>query len=88
MPDLLDSGNTYVRGGGWIEDRFRVSDSVTIVSRAAHGGSGITDGAIVSPRASAVIGLGRSTRLRAAAGLYAQSPGYEKLIISDYLWTR
>ena len=23
VPDLFDSGNTYFRGGGWIEDRFR-----------------------------------------------------------------
>jgi hypothetical protein len=34
---------------------------------------------------SGTIGLGRSTRLRAAAGLYTQSPGYEKLIQSDYV---
>ena len=34
---------------------------------------------------SAVVGLGRSTRLLAAAGLYTQSPGYEKLIQSDYV---
>jgi hypothetical protein len=85
VPDVLDSGNTYVRGGGWIEDRFRLSDSVTVVPGLRIDHSGITDGAILSPRASAVVGLGRSTRLRAAAGRYAQSPGYEKLILSDYL---
>jgi hypothetical protein len=81
----LESANTYFRGGGWIEDRFRISDSVTVVPGLRIDGSGITDGAILSPRASAVVGLGRSTRLRAAAGLYTQSPGYEKLILSDYL---
>ncbi|HEV7498457.1 MAG TPA: TonB-dependent receptor, partial [Vicinamibacteria bacterium] len=85
VPDVLDSGNTYFRGGGWIEDRFRISDSVTIVPGLRIDGSGMTDGAIVSPRASAVVGLGRSTRLLAGAGLYTQSPGYEKLIVSDYL---
>ena len=85
VPDVLDSGNTYFRGGGWIEDRFRISDSVTIVPGLRIDGSGMTDGAIVSPRASAVVGLGRSTRLLAGAGLYTQSPGYEKLILSDYL---
>jgi carboxypeptidase family protein/TonB-dependent receptor-like protein len=85
VPDVLDSGNTYVRGGGWIEDRFRLSDSVTVVPGLRIDGSGITEGAIVSPRASVVIGLRPSTRLRAAAGRYAQSPGYEKLIVSDYL---
>ena len=82
---MLESANTYFRGGGWIEDRFRVSDSVTVVPGLRLDGSGMTDGAVVSPRVSAVVGLGRSTRLRAAAGLYTQSPGYEKLILSDYL---
>jgi TonB-dependent receptor-like protein/carboxypeptidase family protein len=85
VPDVLESANTYVRGGGWIEDRFRLSDSVTVVPGLRIDASGITGGAILSPRASGVLGLGRSTRLRAAAGLYTQSPGYEKLILSDYL---
>ena len=47
--------------------------------------SGMTDGPSLSPRVSGTIGLGRSTRLRAAGGLYTQSPGYEKLIQSDYV---
>jgi len=45
----------------------------------------MSDSAVVSPRLSATYGVGPGTRLRASAGLYAQSPGYEKLIVSDYL---
>jgi hypothetical protein len=85
VPDVLESFNTYVRGGGWFEDRFRLSDSVTVVPGLRLDGSGITDGVMLSPRVSTVIGLGPSTRLRGAAGLYTQSPGFEKLILSDYL---
>ena len=85
LPDLFDSGNSYTRGGGWVEDRFRLTDRVTVVPGVRLDASGLTDGARLSPRLSGAIGLGRSTRLRAAAGLYTQSPGYEKLIQSDYV---
>ena len=40
--------------------------------------------ATLSPR-SASLRLDAATRLRAAGGLFTQSPGYEKLIQSDYL---
>lgn len=85
LPDLFESANSYGRGGGWIEDRFRISDRVTVVPGLRLDVSGMTDGPRLSPRVSGTIGLGRSTRLRAAAGLYTQSPGYEKLIQSDYV---
>ncbi|HET6900142.1 MAG TPA: TonB-dependent receptor, partial [Vicinamibacteria bacterium] len=85
VPDLLASANRYVRGGAWLEDQFRVTDSLTIVPGLRLDASGMSDSAVVSPRLSATFGLGPGTRLRASAGLYAQSPGYEKLIVSDYL---
>jgi hypothetical protein len=85
VPDLLDRANRYARGGAWLEDRFRVTDALTVVPGLRLDASGMNDGAVVSPRLSATVGLGRSTRLRAAGGLYTQSPGYEKLIVSDYL---
>ena len=85
LPDLFDSANSYGRGGGWIEDQFRISDRVTVVPGLRVDLSGITDGPTLSPRVSGTIGLGRSTRLRVAAGRYTQSPGYEKLIQSDYV---
>ena len=39
----------------------------------------------LSPRFAASIATGRGIRLRTAVGLYTQSPGYEKLLQSDYL---
>ncbi len=86
LPEGLDSGNVYVRGGTWVEDRFRAGDAMTLLGGLRLDGSGITPGPpILSPRFSATLGLGRSTRLRASAGRYTQSPGYEKLIMSDYV---
>jgi hypothetical protein len=85
LPDRFDSANAYTRGGVWVEDRFRLTDRVTIVPGLRLDASGLTDGPSLSPRVSATVGLGRSTRLRASAGLYTQSPGYEKLIQSDYV---
>ena len=47
--------------------------------------AGITGETRLSPRVSASLRLGESTRLRGAAGRYTQSPGYEKLAQSDYV---
>jgi len=85
VPDRLASANRYVRGGAWLEDQFRITDSLTVVPGVRLDASGMSDSAVVSPRLSATYGVGPGTRLRASAGLYAQSPGYEKLIVSDYL---
>ena len=41
---------------------------------------------VLSPRLAATVALGWESRLRLAGGLYAQSPGYEKLIQSDYFF--
>jgi hypothetical protein len=38
----------------------------------------------LAPRLAVVWRLGGATRLRAGGGLYTQSPGYEKLVQSDY----
>src|SRR6185295_15248919 len=84
-PDVPESANAYTRGGSWLEDRFRWSDRLTVVPGLRLDWSGMNGRAIVSPRMSGTLGLGRSTRLRAAAGIYTQSPGYEKLIQADYL---
>jgi len=46
--------------------------------------SGITSETTVSPRIATVFDLADRTRLRLAGGLFTQSPGYEKLLQSDY----
>lgn len=46
---------------------------------------GATGEMLFSPRLSGAMGLGAATRLKAAIGLYTQSPGYEKLAQSDYV---
>lgn len=44
----------------------------------------VTGGASLSPRASLLADLTVRTRLRVAGGAFTQSPGYEKLLQSDY----
>jgi len=46
--------------------------------------SGVNDRATLSPRLRATVRLGDRTRLLAGGGVFTQSPGYEKLIQSDY----
>jgi hypothetical protein len=46
--------------------------------------NGLTGETLASPRLRATFDLGARTRLRLAAGRYTQSPGYEKLLQSDY----
>src|SRR5262249_41434968 len=40
LPDLLDQASTYTRGGGWIEDRIRATDSLTLTPGLRLDGSG------------------------------------------------
>jgi hypothetical protein len=46
--------------------------------------NGMAGETILSPRVSARIDVGRGFAVRASAGLFTQSPGYEKLLQSDY----
>ncbi len=46
--------------------------------------SGLADETIASPRLAAAMDIGAGLRLRVAGGLFTQSPGYEKLLQSDY----
>jgi hypothetical protein len=85
LPDLNGVAPSHTRGGAWIEDHVRVGDALTITPGLRVDWSGLAHGATVSPRLNGTLSLGRSTRLRAAVGLFTQSPGYEKLIQSDYV---
>jgi hypothetical protein len=84
LPDELDSTVDGARVGAWLQDRFSASQSVTIEPGLRVDWSGVNRRATVSPRLAATWRVDRATRLRAGGGLYTQSPGYEKLIQSDY----
>ena len=83
LPDRLDSSLPATRLGGWVQDRLQSGRLETELGlRLDH--STVNGQTALSPRASFTWTLGPRTRLRGGGGLYTQSPGYEKLIQSDY----
>ena len=85
LPDLLDSSQQSTRAGAWIQDTFPVGSRGSLQAGLRMDRPGATGEMLFSPRLSGSVGLGAATRLKAAIGLYTQSPGYEKLAQSDYV---
>ena len=86
LPEMLDSSLAGTRGGAWVSDRWVVSPRLSFEPGLRLDWSTINGDAVVSPRFAATVALGWESRLRVAGGLYTQSPGYEKLIQSDYFF--
>ncbi len=86
LPDALDSVLAGTRGGAWIQDRYQVTPRLLVEPGLRLEWSTVNGDAVLSPRFAATVALGWESRLRVAGGLYAQSPGYEKLIQSDYFF--
>ena len=87
MPAQLQSREDTARAGAWLQDAYRVASGVTVQAGVRVDWSGLAQETIASPRLSATVALPGNLRLRGAAGLYTQSPGYEKLLQSDYFVT-
>ena len=86
LPDNLDSSLRSTRGGAWVQDRYTVTQWLSVEPGLRLDWSTVNGDAVLSPRFAATVRLPRSSRLRVAGGLYTQSPGYEKLIQSDYFF--
>ena len=86
LPDSLDSSLGGTRGGAWIQDRYTITPRLSVEPGLRLDWSTVNGDAVLSPRFAATVALGRASRLRIAGGLYTQSPGYEKLIQSDYFF--
>ena len=84
LPEDLDSVLNGTRGGVWLQDTYTPSERVSFEPGLRLDWSTVNGGATVSPRLAASYALAGGTRIRAAGGLYTQSPGYEKLSQSDY----
>ena len=84
LPDQLESSLEGTRGGLWIQDNYAPSSRVSVEPGLRVDWSTVNGGVTLSPRVAASYALGGGARVRAAVGLYTQSPGYEKLIQSDY----
>lgn len=84
LPSSLDSSRRAARIGAWLADRWEVTPRWTFEPGVRFDWSGINGDASVSPRLTVSVDLARGLRLRAAGGLFTQSPGYEKQLQSDY----
>ena len=85
LPDSLRSLRDVTRGGVWLLDRWQAAPALALEAGIRLDRSGINRDAQLSPRVMATWSLDSRTRLRTAAGRYTQSPGYEKLVQSDYV---
>jgi hypothetical protein len=84
LPDVLNSAADSSRIGAWLEDDVRVSNPVRIAGGVRLDWSRLAQETTVAPRVRATVDVSPRTRLRIATGLFTQSPGYEKLLQSDY----
>jgi len=84
LPEDLDSALVSTRWGAFAQDRAQVMESLLLEPGLRVEGSSVNGQTLVEPRLAASLRLGAATRLRAAFGRHGQSPGYEKLIQSDY----
>jgi TonB dependent receptor-like, beta-barrel len=84
LPSDLDSTVDSTRAGAWLLDRWAAGPRLSLEAGLRLDWSGVNRRATLSPRLAATFRLDEATRLRAGGGLYTQSPGYEKLIQSDY----
>ena len=85
LPDLLASAKTATRAGAWLQDTWQAGARVSLQGGLRLDRAGITGEMLLSPRVSATFSSDGNTRMLVAAGLYTQSPGYEKLAQSDYV---
>ena len=85
LPDLLVSAKTATRAGAWLQDTWQAASRLSLQGGLRLDYAGVTGETLVSPRLSATLAASDVTRVLAAAGLYTQSPGYEKLAQSDYV---
>ncbi len=84
LPDAVDSQLSGIRSGAWLAGTLQVADRFTLEPGVRWDASTTSGSATLSPRIAAEWDFGDGLRLRAAGGLYTQSPGYEKLIQADY----
>ena len=84
LPSLLRSTRDTTRAAVWFQDRYQPRAGVRLEPGLRIDRSGLAGETIASPRLGIRVDLTPRTRLRGAIGRYTQSPGYEKLLQSNY----
>ncbi|MEO7133130.1 MAG: TonB-dependent receptor [Vicinamibacterales bacterium] len=85
LPDLLSVTSRSTRAGAWLQDAWQIGSRAAIQAGLRLDHPGTTGETRLSPRVAASWFLAPSRRIRGAIGRYTQSPGYEKLVQSDYV---
>jgi hypothetical protein len=85
LGDALNSEREDTRFGAWLLDRARFGSRLDVEAGLRLDRSTINGLTELQPRFQASLALAAKTHLRLAAGRHTQSPGYEKLVSSDYL---
>lgn len=86
LPERLDSSYAATRVGAFVQARAALGARLTFEPGLRFDRSSANGESTLAPRLSAAWAFSARLRLRAAGGLYTQSPGYEKLIQSDYFF--
>ena len=84
LPSQLDSARRGTRLGAFAQDRWQVMGGLVLQPGLRFDHSDINGRSTLSPRLLVNWGGRRATRVKAGLGVFTQSPGYEKLIQSDY----
>jgi hypothetical protein len=84
LPGLLDSAWPGRRSGAYVQDRWQATRALVLEPGLRLDYSGVNGQATLTPRLAVTFFLDGATRVHAGAGLFTQSPGYEKLVQSDY----
>jgi len=84
LPDFVESALASNRVGAFVQDQIAVGTRWTISPGIRFDWAEANRRATLSPRFQATFQLDPKTRVKGAVGRYTQSPGYEKLIQSDF----
>src|SRR6185503_18376383 len=84
LPLISRSTRDTTRAAVWFQDRYQPRAGVRLEPGLRIDHSGLAGETIASPRLGVRLDLTPRTRLRFAIGRYTQSPGYEKLLQSEY----
>lgn len=79
IPESFTSEVNFLRGGLYVQDNIRLTNALTIQPGLRFDYFQFTNERYVTPRFGMSYAFDSITTLRAAAGMYVQSPGYEKL---------
>lgn len=85
LPSSLSSWRPATRSAAWIQDRLTIARGLSIEPGLRFDYSTFNARGSLSPRVAATFRLNPTVRVRASGGLFYQSPGWEKLLQSDYL---